>query len=167
MADDFSAGGYTFASDDVSSKQYPYVKLVYGADGTATLVSATNPVPVQSVGFATGSTSIGRLISGATTNATSLKASAGNVYAVIVTNTNAAVRYFKLYNKATSPTVGTDTPVITLAVPGATTGGGVVLSVPQGISFGTGIAYATTTGAADSDTAAVAANEIIATIIYV
>jgi hypothetical protein len=103
-----------------------------------------------------------KLISAGSTNATSVKGSAGTLYALVVTNTNAAVRYLKLYNLASAPTVGTSTPVLTLAVPGNTAGAGVVFPIPAcGIEFSTGIALATTTGAADNDTGAVAANEII------
>lgn len=128
------------------------------ANTTAWLVSAR---PATSGGH-----SIYRLISAATTNAASIKGSAGQVYGAIITNTNAAVRYVKLYNKATAPTVGTDIPVMTLAIPGNTAGAGMVFSFENGIAFGTGIGSATTTGAADSDTGAVAANEIIVNLFY-
>lgn len=108
-----------------------------------------------------------KLISGASTNATSLKGSAGVVYAIYATNSNATVtnfRYVKLYNKASAPTVGTDTPVNVFGVPG--TGGGAIPIPPTGLNFSTGIAYATTTGAADSDTGAVAANEVVLNVCY-
>ncbi len=87
---------------------------------------------------------------------------------ITVTNTNAAVRYLKIYNKASAPIVGTDTPVLVFAIPAATTGAGsnIPIGVP-GIKFVTGIAFALTTGAADSDTAAVAANEIIVNLAYI
>ena len=52
----------------------------------------------------------------ATTNATSTKASAGTVYGIIVANASAETRYLKVYNKASAPTVGTDTPVLTFPV---------------------------------------------------
>ena len=39
------------------------------------------------------------------------------VYSLAVSNANAAVRYVKLYNKATAPVVGTDVPVATFALP--------------------------------------------------
>lgn len=113
-----------------------------------------------------GGLTIKRTISAASTNATSAKASAGQLYGWSITNTNAAVMYVKLYNKASAPTVGTDTPVITIAVPGSTVGGGTNYNSDIGIAFATGIAYATTTGAADSDTAAVAANEVIINLFY-
>lgn len=148
MADNFTAnsgsGGSTFAADELAGPVlYPRVKVSQGADGTAQ-------------DNWTGA----RLVSAASTNATSVKGSAGAVGWVYAVNLNAAVRYLKFYNKATSPTVGTDTPVATLPIPASTTGAGFMIPIPGGVSFTTGIAYATTTGAADSDTAAVAANEI-------
>ena len=107
-----------------------------------------------------------RLISAATTNATSAKASAGQVGGWYITNTNAAARYFKIYNKASAPTVGTDIPAMTLLVPGNANGSGANAEFMNGIEFTTGIAYATTTGAADADTGAVAANEVIINLLY-
>lgn len=51
MADNFVAnagsGGSTFASDDISSVQYPRVKPSWGADGAAVDTSVAAPMPVQ------------------------------------------------------------------------------------------------------------------------
>lgn len=107
-----------------------------------------------------------KLVSAASTNATSLKASAGQIYSISAFNINGAVRYLKLYNKASAPTVGTDVPVHVYAIPGATTGGGFTLSIPVGMEFTTGIAFAITTGITDADTGAVAASEILVNIDY-
>ena len=151
MADNFDADVYTFGSDDIGpGTHYPRLKRSYGRDGIVADVGT---------GF--------RLISAASTNATSLKASAGTLYMIYAANLNAAVRYLKLYNKASSPTVGTDTPVATLPIPASTTGAGFALDFGPGFDFATGIAYALTTGAADSDTGAVAANEIFLVGVYV
>lgn len=155
MADNFvtnaGSGGSTFGSDDVGSVQYPRIKRSWGRDGVVADVGT---------GF--------RHISAATTNATSLKASAGTLYCIFAVNLNAAVRYLKLYNLATAPTVGTSTPVATLPIPSnSTTGGGFTINLGPGFDFSTGIAYALTTGAADSDTGAVAANEIFLVGTYV
>lgn len=78
----------------------------------------------------------------------------------------AAARYLKLYNKATAPTVGTDTPVIVIPIPA-----GQVVKIDggsNGIRFGTGtgIGWALTASAADSDTTAVSANEHKVAIAY-
>ena len=96
--------------------------------------------------------------SAATTNATSIKASAGTVYAVTASNINAAARFVKLYNLAAAPTVGTSVPAITIPIPAASE---VSINLgPLGMRFGTGIALAITGAATDADTTAVAANEI-------
>lgn len=110
-----------------------------------------------------GGLSVSRTISAATTNATSVKASAGQLFGWSVNNTNAAVRYLKLYNKASAPTVGTDTPLLTISIPA---GGKAEFQTPIGIAFGTGLAFALTTGVADSDTAAVSANEHVVHLFY-
>lgn len=86
------------------------------------------------------------------------------MWSVVVSNINAAARYLKLYNKASAPTVGTDTPVIVVPIPA-----GQVVQVnggSNGIRFATGIAWALTASAADSDTTAVSANEHKVAITY-
>lgn len=105
--------------------------------------------------------SVSRLISSAaSTNATVVKASAGNIHRVTVYNANAAARYLKFYNKATSPTVGTDTPVWTEYLPATTK---TTFEFPNGgLYFATGIGFAVTTGSADSDTGAVTSGDILA-----
>ena len=131
------------------------------------LIGRVNPEPETTGGLTIGPGSGRSLLSAATTNATSVKASAGQVYAIYAHNLNAAVRYLKLYNKASAPTVGTDTPVLTLPIPGNTAGAGFVLDTGgMGIAFATGVALALTTGVADADTGAVAANEIVVTVLY-
>ena len=147
MADNYTAnagtGGDTFAADDVSGVKFARVKVVCGSDG----VAQDNWTPF-------------RLISAASTNATSVKASAGSVGFIHATNLNAAARFLKLYNKASAPTVGTDTPIATLVIPGNTAGAGFVLPITGGVFFSTGIAYAVTGAYADADTTAVAAGEV-------
>jgi len=106
------------------------------------------------------------LISAATTNGTSVKASAGTLGTLVATNNHASnIAYLKLYNKASAPTVGSDTPVqvYTLAVGG----GGVAITFPTGLSFSSGIAFAITGGMATSDTAAVGAAQVAVSLGYV
>jgi len=59
MADNVTAnagsGGAVFATDDIGGVHYPRQKLVYGADGSATDVSLTNPLPIINNGPAAGS----------------------------------------------------------------------------------------------------------------
>jgi hypothetical protein len=133
------------------------------------LPAGTNTIgDVALVPQTTGGLTMSKTISAASTNATSLKASAGQVYAIQVFNLNAAARYLKLYNKASAPTVGTDVPVKVILIPGNTAGAGAVMcDWSAGLAFGTGIAWALTTGMADADTGAVAATEIVVNIDYI
>lgn len=99
-----------------------------------------------------------RIVSAAaSTNATSAKASPGRVARVLGHNVAAAARYLKFYDKASAPTVGTDTPVLTIYLPASTS-----FSLPIEFDFGTGIAYALTTGSADADTGALTAGDVLA-----
>lgn len=106
-----------------------------------------------------------RLISANTTNSTLVKGAPGLVLGLQVSNVNAAVRFLKLYNKVTAPTVGTDTPFMTILLQAS--------SVPQnirfpdnGIYFSAGIGLGLTTLVADNDTNAVAAAEIVINLFY-
>ena len=126
---------------------------------TATLSAGTNLVgkvnlTTQTTGGATSFTAI----SAATTNATAVKTSAGVLYMLTATNNSATVAFLKVYNKASSPTVGTDVPVLTYLLPA---NGGAMVPIPStGITFATGIAYALTGLATTADTTAVALNQI-------
>lgn len=108
-----------------------------------------------------------KLVSAASTNATSVKGSAGVLGMATVSSVNAAVRYLKFYNKATAPTVGTDTPVLTFAIPGNTAGAGSNVPIPDvGIAFSTGIAFALTVEATDAGSTGVAVSEIVVNLGY-
>jgi hypothetical protein len=96
--------------------------------------------------------------SGASTNATSVKAGAGDLYRVIATNTTASPKYLKFYNKASAPTVGTDTPILTICLDASKT-----LTFDFGAHgqyFSTGIAFAITGAPADSDTTVLASSDV-------
>lgn len=106
------------------------------------------------------------LSSAATTNATSVKASAGRITSCVATNNGAAVCFLKLYNKASAPTVGTDVPALVISIPA----NGVPAEVPcgpLGLQFSTGIAYALTNLIADADTTAVVAGQVKLMMSYV
>ena len=108
-----------------------------------------------------------KLISAGSTNATSIKASAGRVHVIIASNVNAAVRYLKLYDMATAPTVGTHVPKWTIPLPGGAVGTGIPIIIPEGgLDFGAGIAIALTTEATDAGTTGVSANETVVNIGY-
>lgn len=128
-----------------------------GAVYTQNLVSASN--------LSTNAPSQHRVASAASTNATSVKGSAGVVYSIVVTNTNAAIRYVKFFNSASAPTPGSGTPVLVVGVGPTQTTQLDFSNVPM--TFGTGIGYDIVTGAADTDATAVAANDILMTVLYI
>ena len=110
-----------------------------------------------------------KLIAAGSTNATSVKASAGQLYEIVAENFSTSIRYLKIYDKATSPTVGTDTPIWTIAIPPASASGqvgGVSKTIPKGIALANGLAIALTTGLADSDTGGVTANDVVLNLGY-
>lgn len=128
----------------------------------------TTPWLVSNVGLATDGLSIFRSLDLDETEE-EVKATAGVVYGCWVTNTATSTRWLKFYNAtAANVTVGTTTPVITIGIPGNSSDdisgnfgpGGV------GIGFGTAITVAATTGVADADTGAPAANDVIVNIFY-
>ncbi|MGX9144971.1 hypothetical protein [Mesorhizobium sp. 128a] len=100
-----------------------------------------------------------RIVSSAnTTNATVAKASTGWLFGLMGLNTTGTAIYLKVYNKATSPTVGTDTPVLTIPIPASG-----LFSINFNAApyyFSAGISYALTGAAADADTTAVSAGAI-------
>jgi len=104
-----------------------------------------------------------RLIGAASTNATVAKAGPGRLFGWSASNINAAVRYLKVYNTATAPTVGTTVPVLTIALP---IGGTASHDLGDGIVFPAGISFALTTGVADADTGAVSADEHAVHLFY-
>lgn len=101
---------------------------------------------------------VSRIVSAAgSTNATSAKAGPGYLHHVTGYNAAASARYLKFYNKASAPTVGTDTPFLTVYLPATSA---FAIEYP-GLLFTLGIAYALTTGSADADTGALTAADVI------
>lgn len=112
----------------------------------------------------TGGMTRHKKFSAASTNATSVKATAGTLFRIQGHNLSGSDRFLKLYTKATAPTVGTDVPVETYVLKAGQ---------PFSFSFGdigaavaTGIAYAITGALADNDTTAIGADEIVMAIHY-
>jgi len=102
------------------------------------------------------------LVSGASTNATNIKASAGQVYGWYIYNSNAAARKVAFHNTAGTPTAGSGV-VSALVIPA---GGAANVEFSNGIAFSTGIAITTVTGLPDSDSTGVAANDLVINIFY-
>jgi len=93
-----------------------------------------------------------------------VKATAGQLFGWYLYNAAASARYLKFYNAtAANVTVGTTTPVLTIPV---AAGAAANVEFSNGIAFGTAISAAVTTGLADADTGAPAANDFIINILY-
>jgi hypothetical protein len=165
MADNISVAGKTIATDEISGAHYQRAKLIHGADGTnAGDVAAANPLPVADDARATGGSSVKHLAAAGDTNATSLKTSAGTVYGATITSRAATPVYLKFYNKASAPTVGTDTPVLVLGCPATDAKS---YPFPKGIEFSTGIAFGMTDdGPLDADTDVMTVDECVISIQY-
>lgn len=105
---------------------------------------------------------------GVTEDETEVKASAGRLISVQASNSAATVAYLRCANQvAASTTPGTTTVFWGMAVPGATTGAGVVANFgPMGIAFSTGLTCWVVGGKAETDVAEVGANDVQVNIQY-
>jgi hypothetical protein len=130
------------ASADASGD---YETLNMAADGAlyAANVGATN---------GGGTSANGIIASAASTNATNVKASAGQVYNIFAVNTTATVYYLRLYNLSSTPTCSSATGFVgSIAIPANTSGAGIAVPFPVGWAFNTGIGYCITGGAGSTD----------------
>ena len=154
---------------------------------TGTFYQATQPVSLASLpGLAAGSNTIGAVTSttatsgGATAyfyhptgasnqDSTSVKASAATLYGIQVSNNSSTAAYLKLYNKASGPT-SSDTPIKVIPIPANSTAANLAGTVsnfgPQGVAFGTGLAFRVSTGIADNDATAVVSGAILINMDY-
>ena len=118
--------------------------------GNITLAAETTK-KIGNVGLLSdGTPSYQKFISGAGLNATAVNAAATKLTILNIVNGAATLRYFKLYNKASAPTVGTDIPLITITLP--TGSSSFTLPAFIGIDFSVGLSFACTLGVADADT---------------
>lgn len=186
MADNVTitqGSGTTIAADDVSSVLYQIIKIALGGDGSATFLDGnsgnksagtlrvvlatdqpamTNAQPVSLQPTTSGGSSIYKNLDIDETGV-NVKSSAGQLYGWYIFNNAATTRYVKLYDKATAPTVGTDTPVFTLPIPA---GAAANVAFPNGIAFTNGIGVGAVTGVADNSTGAPSANDVTIALFY-
>lgn len=117
----------------------------------------------NAIGFS-GGLSAYHLKAAATTNLTAVKASPGRVHSIHAYNASAAVKYLKLYDKATAPLLASDVPVMVL--PLAVGANHALDAAAVGVTFVAGIAIAITGALANTDTTALAANDVILNMVY-
>lgn len=103
-------------------------------------------------------------VSAATTNSTLVAAGYRLLTGWSCVNNGAALAYVKLYDKASAPTVGTDTPSGCIPVPPT---GGANISLSRPVRFTLGLGFGITGGLANSDTTAVSASQVGVTLFYV
>jgi len=133
----------------------PYV------DATIRTVLSSSPA----IGAANwGPSSILAVVSTASTNATNIKAVQTQVFTLVASNTSAAFKFLKIFNKASAPTLGTDTPVLNIAIPPNS-------SVDVGtntfaLRLTLGLSYAITGGSALLDNTAVGAGDVCFSIVH-
>jgi len=151
--------GALLASDDVDGVQVLRCKLQTGADGAATDVSESGPLPVAI--RAAGLSAFQAIGLGATGQVA--KDSPGQLFGWHLANSGASGVFVKLYDAAAAPQVGTDAPLMTLFLPAA----GVIASRhPNGIAFANGISVAAATGAEDDDTGAPSAEMVVVNLFF-
>lgn len=127
----------------------------------------TTPWLVTEIPATSGGCSQSQLICGSTTNATVIKASPGQIFGLNCANISTAAAWLKIYDKATSPTVGSDTPKRTMVIPSNTNGAGFVYSQPAGLQYTAGISIAVTNGPAVADTTILPqANAVVVNVDY-
>lgn len=119
--------------------------------------SATQPVSGTVTATLGAPTNANILNSAATTNGTVVKASAGNLYGLVIANSGAAPAYLKLHN-STTVTPGTTAVAMWFKV-----GAGESAKFdfgPLGARFSAGICLSVTGAVADTDTTAVGAGQV-------
>lgn len=99
-----------------------------------------------------------------------IKATSGRLGWIHAVNLTSTKQYLKFYDDTVANVVvGTTTPVLTFPLPtmGDTNGAGFTINFgPQGIAFANAITVAATTGFANNDTGAPAANAVILNVGY-
>ena len=128
---------------------------VYAECGQAAYSAVTPPLIRPQVQDTTGAqcdsgsgAAPSHVLSAASTNSTSVKASAGIIYGLTAVNTNATTAYLKLYNIATAPTCNSSAVAYTVPLPQNAV---VNITPVGGIYFSTGIGLCITGGIADTD----------------
>lgn len=150
-----TTGSYTSGSTVGTIVMFTTPRVMQAAN----VSSSTGIAPIA--GTVSGATQA-QIISTAAVVSVSAKGSVGNLYSIVATAVTTAY-WLKLYDKATAPTVGTDTPLQTIFVP---VGANIVLTHPVGIKFAAGIAIGASGAAAVADTTALAAGQGVISYTY-
>jgi hypothetical protein len=123
-------------------------------------VAVTGGIAIGTNG-ATNGTTMSTLVSAGSNNLTQLKSSLGRIHLIDIQNTNATIRYLKIFNlPSASVTMGVTAAVGNFSIPGS---GKLQIETPLGLNYGgTGISYAMVTGSSLTDNTSVGAGDLIA-----
>lgn len=123
---------------------------------------------VQLTPSTSGGYSVKRILVANNTTSIAVDAAAGQLYAVEAFNNSTTIAYLKLYNIAQgSTTCGTSAVTVSFMIPAPPAGGGGFITQNVfGVPFGTAISACITTGYADNDTTAPAANAYLINLYY-
>lgn len=145
----------------------PISSTVTANIGTGSLAAGTNAigdVGVQYRANATGAASMANVNCPATPAAQAVKASAGRLLGLVVTNTAASARWIKLWNTATGGiTMGTTAALVEIGIPPGQT---INWSSDGGIGFSTAISMAVTGGQGLSNNTAVTLGDVTGIAVF-
>lgn len=150
-------------ADNVTTRDRAGAARIFKTTNTSEVHTPHHNAQATPVAVQTNALSKLRMQAAASTNATSVKASAGRLYGIHLFNAAASIKYLKFYNKASAPTVGSDTPTATYPIEA---GKRLDLEFIYGIPFATGIALAITGALADADTTALVALDVVGEFTY-
>lgn len=147
----------------------------WSGTGNATILGALEAIALQSLSAnpvnvlklltsASNNLNLWRVVAAATTNQKNLKNAAGNIAWIDLYTAAAYDVFLKFYDKATTPTPGTDTPIWTIPLK---TGLRTRIEFNLGLYFPTGISYAITKLIADSDTTVLVAGDVTGAMAWV
>ena len=161
---------------NVWGSQQPYVPMVttqpvsgtvtanIGTGSVAAGVNAIGDVGIQYRANATGAASVANLACPATPAAQAVKAGAGRLLSICITNTAASTRWLKVWNTAAgSVTLGTTSALFEVGIPA---GQNVTLDLGGGIGFATAITMAVTGGQGLTNNAAVTLGDVTGAIAF-
>jgi hypothetical protein len=116
----------------------------------------TQTLAMSLAAVTSGGATASRFMADGSTYAGNIKTSAGNLYTLSGSNIGTGNLYLRIYNKASAPIPGTDTPVLEYVIPP----GGRECQIPAvGSTFAAGIGWVFTSGTfLDSDTTPVTVN---------
>lgn len=156
----YTSGSSSVKAVTTTAMAQPQMTTTPSGTQAVTVTSTTIAAPAATIAGLT----VAKVLSAASTNATSTKTSAARLIGWSFTNTTTVTKYFRFFNKASGPSMGTDSPFLVIAIPPTEN---VSHSNTQPLAFANGIAYAITNGFADLDNTAVAAGDVVGGFFYV